>query len=170
MNSSRTRQDQRRKEFKKGLDAKESRNRRQEQQVSIRKNKRQEQALKRRNISLTTPLSSPSPSSHSPLPSSFFTSPSPSSLLPFLEMVLSPDFSIIFQGTQVIRRVLSEAKDPDPPIDVVLGFDRVVGRLVALLDPVNSAPQVGIFFFFFFFFFFFLVLILLFVLFKKKIK
>ena len=68
--AARSRQDERKKNFKKGLDSSESRRRRSEQNVAVRKNRREELALKRRNITLSSPdRSSSSSSSSSSFPS-----------------------------------------------------------------------------------------------------
>lgn len=48
------RQEQRRKEFKKGLDSDEARKKREETSVSIRKSKRDESLLKKRNVHSVT--------------------------------------------------------------------------------------------------------------------
>jgi importin subunit alpha-1 len=48
--SSRERQEQRKKDFKKGIDADDARKKREEVSVTIRKSKREESLLKKRNV------------------------------------------------------------------------------------------------------------------------
>ena len=52
--SSRERQEQRKKDFKKGIDADDARKKREEVSVTIRKSKREESLLKKRNVNAIT--------------------------------------------------------------------------------------------------------------------
>ena len=126
LTAARTRQDERRKGFKKGLDARESRNRRVEESVQIRKNKREELALKRRNINLT----------EEPTDDSFcFASATAKDLAPFVQMIFSNNEQAVVKGARSVRKILSQAEEP--PIDELIQTG-VIPRLVALLDTQNE--------------------------------
>ena len=124
--AARTRQDVRRKGFKKGLDAEESRRRRVEDHVKVRKDKREELALKRRNINLQEDEGSASMAEEG------------YDLGDLIQMVFSDNEEAIFHGTQSIRKILSQATKP--PLDKVIRSN-VIPRLVDLLACPNSDIQ-----------------------------
>ncbi len=125
--SIRSKQDERRKGFKKGLDPPDSRLRRIEENVKIRKNKREELALKRRNIVLVT-------SDQTAEEVYFASQAADNDLNTFIQMILSTNEEEILRGTRSIRRILS--RESNPPIDKVVQSN-IVLHLVKLLECEN---------------------------------
>jgi len=126
--AARSRQDERRRGFKKGLDARESRNRRVEENAKIRKNKREELALKRRNINVQAEAATPEDAY-------FSSAASDADLTRLIQMVFENDQDVCLQGTRSLRKMLSRASAP--PIDEVIDGN-VVPRLVKLLGCGND--------------------------------
>jgi importin subunit alpha-1 len=130
-----TRTQQSRKGIKQGIDAEDSRRKREEQANGLRKNKREESLQKRRNFGAESNPSSPVVSSLHPHPNSESNTPR----LPDLVAGLGSDDPIyIHDSTVRIRKLLSAKKDP--PIQEVIQAG-AVSRLVHLLTLV-SHPQI----------------------------
>jgi hypothetical protein len=129
--AARSRQDERRRGFKKGIDASDSRRRRVDDNAKIRKNKREELALKRRNINLE---------SVSQTPEDLYLSSkaADNDLAGLIQMIFGNDEEAILNGTRSVRKILS--REQEPPIDEVIESD-VVPRLVELLQCPNDDIQ-----------------------------
>jgi hypothetical protein len=128
--SFRTRQDERRKEFKKGIDASESRRRRNEANDQIRKNKREELALKRRNIN--------DDGEKKPEDAFFASQKAVDHLDTFVQMIFSNNEKDVLEGTRAVRKIIS--KKSDPPIDKIVRGN-VISQLVQLLECGNETIQ-----------------------------
>lgn len=121
----RSKQDERRRGFKKGIDPSDSRLRRVEENIKIRKNKREELSLKRRNIV----IGAVDQTEGVRLVSQADT---------FIQMIASTNEEEILRGTRSIRKILSI--ESNPPIDKVIQ-GTIVPRLVDLLGCQNEAIQ-----------------------------
>jgi len=117
----RSRQDERKRSFKKGIDTSKSRRHRLDESIQIRKNKRKEMALKKRNIVLENQID--------------FCTPSQFNI--FVQMIYSNNESKIFDGVQAIRKILSVA---GPQFDMV-AQGNILSRLVSLLKHKNEDIQ-----------------------------
>ncbi|RZC42161.1 importin subunit alpha-5 [Asbolus verrucosus] len=112
----------------KGKDSEEMRRRRAGQTIELRKAKKEDQLLKRRNISLQEEVASPLQENNS-------TSPSSMSAEEILWGMMSPDESLQFKATQACRKILSREKNP--PIDHMIRLG-VVPRCVEFLGKVHN--------------------------------
>lgn len=105
------------------------RQRRQEVNIELRKNKKEDQLLKRRNIEVQEP-SSPLQELNSQSPS--FVS------MPMDEILVNIESHIPtqqFQAVQAIRKMLSREKNP--PIDVVINMN-LVPTLIKFLEDFEK--------------------------------
>jgi hypothetical protein len=106
-----------------------------EENAKIRKNKREELALKRRNINLESTVEQTEEDSFL----STLISSNDNGLANLIAMVFdNNDQDIVLQGTRMVRKVLSRASEP--PIDEVIASN-VVPRFVQLLDCENDDIQ-----------------------------
>lgn len=106
------------------------RQRRQEVSVELRKNKRDDQLLKRRNIETQEPTS--------PLQESNGQSPSPIAIMSLDEImsnIQSDNPSNQFQAVQGVRKMLSREKNP--PIDTVIQLG-LVPVLIKFLEDFDK--------------------------------
>lgn len=104
------------------------RQRRQEVSVELRKNKKEDQLLKRRNIEVDEPTS--------PLQESNGQSPHPNmSLDEIVENIQNASPAMQFHAVQAIRKMLS--RERNPPIDTVIEMG-LVPQLINFLDNFNK--------------------------------
>lgn len=106
------------------------RQRRQEVSIQLRKNSKEDQLLKRRNIEVQEPLS--------PLQESNVQSPgAPASLSldEILVSIQSPNPTHQFQAVQAVRKMLSREKNP--PIDIVINMN-LVPKLIEYLQDFEK--------------------------------
>jgi importin subunit alpha-1 len=108
---SRTKQEQRKKDFKKGIDGDDSRRKREELCNDIRKAKREESLQKRRNLFQET-INDVEQTTKELQP------PSPQDLPKYVQNINSPIASVRLDAVVQIRRLLSIEKNP--PIDDVI--------------------------------------------------
>ncbi|XP_018572553.1 importin subunit alpha-1 [Anoplophora glabripennis] len=112
----------------KGKDTEEMRRRRIGQTVELRKARKDDQLLKRRNISTSEEQTSPLQESNS-------TSPVPMNAEEIMFGMMSPDENIQFKATQSCRKILSREKNP--PIDHMIRLG-VVPRCVEFLGKMHN--------------------------------
>lgn len=127
MQATRTKQEQRKKEFKKGIDAEEARKKREDANVSIRKSKREESLQKKRNVSATTDKKVFDASISQKL----------EELPNLVNGVFSNDPNLQLECTTQFRKLLSIERNP--PIQEVINAG-VVPRFVQFLT-LSSNPQ-----------------------------
>ncbi|KAF2076879.1 hypothetical protein CYY_001846 [Polysphondylium violaceum] len=129
----RSKQDERKAQFKKGIDADDQRRRREETSISIRKNKREENLLKKRNI--------PIASAQAPMYDKTKVDPTISTILENLPQLVadinSDNYDKIYAATTAFRKLLSIERSP--PIEQVIKTG-IVPRLVKFLYSENY-PQ-----------------------------
>jgi importin subunit alpha-1/8 len=101
------------------------RQRRQEVSVELRKNKKEDQLLKRRNIEAVEPTS--------PLQESNGQSPAPNMTLDeIISNINNANPALQFQAVQAVRKMLS--RERNPPIDTVIDMGLVPMLIVFLED------------------------------------
>lgn len=105
------------------------RQRRQEVSVELRKNKKEDQLLKRRNIEINEPTS--------PLQESNAQSPEPvqMSIEDILTNIQCTNPTLQYKAVQSVRKMLSREKNP--PIDTVIGMG-LVPVLIKFLDDFEK--------------------------------
>lgn len=135
MSERRGNQEARRADFKfAGMTTEELRRRREQNQVEIRKNKREDSLNKRRNlaeVSGSTPTGAAGPSVMSPPPPAPADGPEFLQKLSNLSQTLySPDLNARFRAVRDFRKMLS--REQNPPIDQVIECG-VVPRMVEIL-------------------------------------
>ncbi|KAF2368936.1 Importin-alpha importin-beta-binding domain [Trinorchestia longiramus] len=119
-----------------GKDIEEMRRRRQETSVELRKAKKDDQLLKRRNVHIddpTSPISEGTVQSGVPAPP--IQMPPPMSLEEILNTIHCTDPSKLLAATQATRKMLS--RERSPPIDAIISAG-IVNPLVAFLRHVDN--------------------------------
>jgi importin subunit alpha-2 len=105
------------------------RQRRQQVSVELRKNKKEDQMLKRRNIEVAEPTS--------PLQESNAQSPSSNTISvdEIMAAIKCPSATLQFQAVQSVRKMLSREKNP--PIDTIINMG-LVPMLIKFLDDFEK--------------------------------